>query len=167
MRNYILDLLEFHIRSENLFFRKHITLTEMWHASMLIDDDYQKKDKLKALADRALYLSGYFAESFDRKLIDIDFYIQMGSMAYETLAKLSANQDIKFFVFEHLAQKFPQWVDLINYIAIKTIPRDDVGLLRLYEQFLKTGSQVAKNQLLERGVVTLPQEQLKKSQQDE
>jgi len=34
-----------------------------------------------------LFIAGFFAQSFARKLIDIDYHISMGGRAYATLAK--------------------------------------------------------------------------------
>src|SRR6516225_2434594 len=41
--------------------------------------------QLKDVGDKSLYVSGFFADSLQRKLVDVDYYIQMGGSAYGQL----------------------------------------------------------------------------------
>ena len=41
---------------------------------------------LKKLGDRSLYISGFFADSLQRKVVDVDYYAEMGGVAYGALA---------------------------------------------------------------------------------
>ncbi len=41
---------------------------------------------LQRLGDVSLFIAGFFARSFARKLIDIDYHIAMGGNAYSSLA---------------------------------------------------------------------------------
>src|SRR5215472_12817362 len=43
--------------------------------------------QLKDLGDTSLYVSGFFSESLQRKLVDVGYYIQMGGAAYSQLAR--------------------------------------------------------------------------------
>ena len=43
--------------------------------------------QLKDVGDTSLYVSGFFADSLQRKLVDVDYYIQMGGAAYGELAR--------------------------------------------------------------------------------
>ena len=45
---------------------------------------------LQRLGDVSLFFAGFFAGSFARKLVDIDYHIAMGGRAYGTLAGASA-----------------------------------------------------------------------------
>lgn len=173
VKNYLATMLESHINTNFLFPEVHpdkneknpITLAELWltaHSS----DEKLRIGLLRRLGDRALYISGYFSESLQRKIIDVDYYIQMGESAFASLAS-HTKEDTDRHVYNLLAQRFPKWVDSINFVAQKSFSHSNQGLLRLYENYLKTGSELAYSQLVERGVVTLSQDQLKKAKQDE
>ena len=42
---------------------------------------------LQRLGDVSLFMAGFFAQGFERKLVDIDYHIAMGGRAYGTLAE--------------------------------------------------------------------------------
>ena len=46
----------------------------------------ERERGLQRLGDVSLFMAGFFAHSFARKLIDIDYHIAMGGRAYGTLA---------------------------------------------------------------------------------
>src|SRR3990167_2788887 len=48
----------------------------------------EKLQTFKQLGDHSLYISGFFSESLNRKIIDIDYYINMGRIAYLNAAGL-------------------------------------------------------------------------------
>src|SRR5437870_8170666 len=43
--------------------------------------------QLKDVGDTSLYISGFFADSLQRRLVDVDYYIQIGGRAYGELAR--------------------------------------------------------------------------------
>src|SRR5215470_3115468 len=43
---------------------------------------------LKEIGDTSLYVSGFFADSLTRRLVDVDYYMAMGGSAYSQLAGL-------------------------------------------------------------------------------
>ncbi|MCS6837549.1 MAG: hypothetical protein NZ480_01765, partial [Bdellovibrionaceae bacterium] len=119
----------------------------------------------KILGDYSLYVAGFFSESLQRKLVDIDYYVNMGRMAFLSLSDLT-KIDTHGYVYRSLGQQFVKWVDVLNCVAEKSSLNSDAGLLRLYEKFLRTGSELALQKLLERGVVAVSQDELKKANQD-
>lgn len=116
----------------------------------------QQRQLLQRMGDVSLFMAGFFAHGFARKLVDIDYHIAMGGRAYACLADnlhgrmrgaaLSA-------VFAELAAKFQRLVDVLNDVADMARPATDRDLLRLYEVWLKTGSPRARQLLGELGVV--------------
>jgi hypothetical protein len=98
---------------------------------------------LQRLGDVSLFIAGFFAQSFARKLIDIDYHIAMGGRAYATLAELLARGRSKVLgqVFAELGQKFQPMVDALNELAESSYRHSDKDILRLYEIWLKTGSR--------------------------
>ena len=42
----------------------------------------QQRATLKQVGDLSLFLSGFFADSLQRKLVDVDYYVSIGGYAY-------------------------------------------------------------------------------------
>jgi hypothetical protein len=97
---------------------------------------------LQRLGDVSLFVAGFFAQSFARKLIDIDYHIAMGGRAYGTLADSLAHGRGRVLgqVFAELAEKFQPMVDALNEVSEGSYGHSDRDILRLYEIWLKTGS---------------------------
>lgn len=166
VRDYLVDVLEFHSDTRNAFPSQEVTLAESWLRAQNSEEVQEKMERLKLLGDRSLYISGYFGDSLQRKLVDIDYYAQMGALAFEELATLT-RVETHSHVYSVLSKRFMDWVEILAYVASQSDLNSNAGVLRLYERYLKTGSDMAYQQLVERGVVTLPKEALKKSRQDE
>lgn len=113
---------------------------------------------LQRLGDVSLFMAGFFARSFARKLIDIDYHIAMGGRAYGSLASyLSRGREQALgVVFGELAQKFQGIVDALNEVSELGATHSDRDVLRLYEIWLKTGSQRAGTLLRKLGVEPAP-----------
>jgi len=115
---------------------------------------------LRKLGDVALFIAGFFAHSFARKLVDIDYHIAMGGRAYGTLAD-SVRAGALPEVFAELAQKFQRMVDVLNEVAETAYVHSDKDVLRLYEIWLKTGSPRAYDILRRLGVAPVMQANLR------
>ena len=116
----------------------------------------QQRQLLQRLGDVSLFMAGFFAHSFARKLVDVDYHIAMGGRAYGCLAdswrgKLRGAAFAA--VFAELAHKFQRLVDVLNEVADMARPVSDQDVLRLYEIWLKTGSPRARQQLERCGVM--------------
>src|ERR1700745_2633578 len=98
---------------------------------------------LQRLGDVSLFIAGFFAQSFARKLIDIDYHIAMGGRAYAVLADtLSRGKGrVLGHVFAELANNFQPMVDALNEVSETSYSHSDKDILRLYEIWLKTGSR--------------------------
>jgi len=112
---------------------------------------------LKNLGDESLYVAGFFAESIERSLVDVGYYISMGGNAYGSLSEMmGAQRNGATFaeLYEELAEGFPGLVDLLNEVADRARAKaeDDHDLLKIYERWLRTGSTRAQRQLHERGL---------------
>jgi len=98
---------------------------------------------LQRLGDVSLFIAGFFARSFARKLIDIDYHIAMGGSAYGSLAdsmQRSASGRAIGAIYAELAQKFQRLVDALNEVSEMSYVHSDADILRLYEIWMKTGS---------------------------
>ncbi len=119
----------------------------------------QRDGALRRLGDVSLFIAGFFAQSFARKLIDIDYHIAMGGRAYATLAGSTRNTvrgQAFSAVFMELAQKFQRLVDVLNDVAEMSYTHTDRDILRQYEIWMKTGSPRAYNILRRLGVSPVP-----------
>ncbi len=146
--HYVVNILTMFARSEELYEAtpEGVRLKPLAH--MLADacaapSPQQRDDALRRLGDVSLFIAGFFAQSFARKLIDIDYHIAMGGRAYGTLAdnlRGSIRGQAFATVFLELAQKFQRLVDVLNEVAEMAHTHTDKDILRLYEIWLKTGS---------------------------
>jgi hypothetical protein len=108
---------------------------------------------LRRLGDFSLYISGFFPSSLTRQLVDVSYYIQMGESAYGSLSKLLNRHAAFSEIFEELARRFVAYVDVLTEVSEKSTFRKDADLLRLYELWLKTGSERAKKLLSQQGIL--------------
>jgi hypothetical protein len=106
---------------------------------------------LKEIGDVALFVSGFFSDSLNRKLVDVDYYVSIGGRAYNVLSRVET--DTFSPVFAELGEKFVGFVDVLSEVSERTSCTSNSDLLRLYEKWLKTGSRRSGQLLVERGVV--------------
>lgn len=113
---------------------------------------------LQRLGDVSLFVAGFFAQSFARKLIDVDYHIAMGGQAYRALAEALARGRARVLahVFAELAEKFQPLVDALNEVSEASHRHTDEDILRLYEIWLKTGSRRSYRILRRLGVNPAP-----------
>jgi hypothetical protein len=110
---------------------------------------------LQRLGDVSLFIAGFFARSFARKLVDIDYHIAMGGNAYGSLAETlqrSLSGRCIAAVYAELSHKFQRLVDALNEVSEMSYRHTDADILRLYEIWLKTGSRRAQGLLRGLGV---------------
>jgi hypothetical protein len=111
----------------------------------------EQRSRLRRLGDFSLFMSGFFSDSFRRRVVDVDYYKSMGEYAY---ASLSRSEDEVFAdVFGELARKFVGFMDVLSTISERTaLSSSGADVLRLYEKWLRTGSVRDGRRLAERGV---------------
>jgi len=108
---------------------------------------------LRRLGDFALFISGFFPASLTRHLVDVDYYIQMGETAYGSLSQILAQRVALREIFTELASRFIVYVDILSEVSEKSRVQNHTNLLRLYEQWLKTGSERTAKLLSEAGIL--------------
>jgi hypothetical protein len=146
--HYVVNLLTLFSRSEALFDRtaegpRLKPLVVMLSEALEARSGDDRNRGLQRLGDVSLFVAGFFAQSFARKLIDIDYHIAMGGRAYGALAQtLSRGKGrVLGHVFAELSQKFQPMVDALNELAETAYAHSDKDILRLYEIWMKTGSR--------------------------
>jgi hypothetical protein len=111
---------------------------------------------LKEVGDTALYVSGFFGESLERRLLAVDYYISMGGSAYAALAglvRMSREGDRLGGVYGELSDKFPRFVDVLAEVSEKSALQSNRGVLRLYERWVHTRSDWAARKLRAAGLL--------------
>jgi hypothetical protein len=160
-QHYVVNVLTLFARSEALFEQSAggcrlkplvVMLSEALAAPTLAE----RQRGLQRLGDVSLFIAGFFARSFARKLVDIDYHISMGAQAYSTLADTDAGRRGTALgrVFAELAGKFQPLVDALNEISESSCSQSNADALRLYELWIKTGSR--RSWQLLRGLGVLP-----------
>jgi hypothetical protein len=110
-----------------------------------------QRSSLKQIGDLSLFMSGFFPDSFRRRLVGPAYYVQIGGLAYEALSR--RERDSFAPVFSELAEKFVEFVDVLSEVSERTASTTNLDLLRLYERWLSTGSVRSGHLLVERGIV--------------
>ena len=113
---------------------------------------------LQRLGDVSLFIAGFFSAGFARKLVDVDYHIAMGGRAYGTLADNCGPARARTLrqVFAELAAKFTPMVDALNEISESSYQHSDRDRLRLYELWVKTGSERSRTLLRKLGIEPAP-----------
>jgi hypothetical protein len=157
---YLSNLLTGFLNSENLYDATPdgVSLRPL---ALLYGDAVQAtrtEDRIRALqrlGDVALFISGLFADSLSRSLVDVDYYIAMGGNAYSCLADNDRRSNyVKRLreVFAELADRFTECVDVLAEVGSQTCLKNDNDILRLYEIWLGSGSRRALEQLQAMGI---------------
>ena len=153
VQQYLVGLLESYVGGG------HWTLESTLAEQLLRANQAEKnvrREMLKRLGDTSLYISGFFGDSLRRKTVDLDYYADMGGIAYGQLAS-EFDLDVQAQVYREFAARFLEYVDLLTYISQNSFVQSNQDLLRLYERYVKTGSELAKEQLLEKGLLNTEQ----------
>jgi hypothetical protein len=115
----------------------------------------ERRRSLREIGDTSLYLSGFWADSLADKLVDVDYYIEMGGSAYGELARGTfIGSDPFGAVFAELASHFVKFVEVLAVVSRRTThPASNEDVLRLYERWQRTKSHAAAARLAALGVV--------------
>jgi hypothetical protein len=109
---------------------------------------------LKRIGDMSLFVSGFFADSLHRRFVDLDYYVQIGEVAYNVLSRRES--DTFSSVFTELGGRFVEFVDVLAEVSERTASTSNVDLLKLYERWLTTGSPRSGHLLADRGIIPNP-----------
>ena len=109
---------------------------------------------MRHLGDHALFVSGFFGDSLARKVVDIDYYQQIGRTAYRDVATgLSGRGSATgwMLLYRELSGRFGDFVDVLAEVGDRSRPSRSQNLLRLYERYLLTGSERDRRRLIQSG----------------
>jgi len=156
VEGYLVDILDRYLFTANLFNENKDSgkLTRETLAEMMLKAGTAtprvRFDMLKKLGDSALYVSGFFGDSLQRKVVDVDYYIDMGSTAYHSLSK-EMSEDTFAQLYKEIAYRFNEFVDVFSLMSRKTMGQED-NVFRLMDIYVKTESPLAQEKLAEKGL---------------
>ena len=158
---YLVELLSRFIDAEKLFAKTTDGSLEEEPLAFILQralegEREQRVQALRRLGDNSLYVAGFFGDSLSRRLVDVDYYIQMGGAAYGTLANINREHlsgGMFVGLYEELCQKFSSIVDLFAEISERVAVSTNRGVVRLYERWVRTGSDRLSKLLAEQGVI--------------
>ena len=157
---YVVNLLSAFSRSDRLY--EHTEngfglkpLALIYSDAVFSGNEKERHHALRRLGDVALFISGLFSHSLNRKLVDVDYYVAMGGSAYSQLSSSSAQSAggaALSPLFAELSHKFTDFVDALAEVGEDANFSNDSDLLRCYETWLRTGSVRAAQQLRRAGI---------------
>ena len=161
--HYVVNMLTLFSRAETLHAgqrkgQRWAPLALMLAAARDAPTPAERDHLLQRMGDISLFMAGFFAHGFARRLVDIDYHIAMGGRAYATLAGTLTQGPKRALgsVFAELADKFQPLVDALGEISDSARAWSQSDILRLYEIWLKTGSERARHLLSDLGVAAAP-----------
>jgi hypothetical protein len=113
---------------------------------------HQRAGKLRRVADTALFVSGVFSDSLERRLVGADYFATLGRAAYAHLSS-DAGRHALAEPFEELAGRFPQFVRVLAEISDQELFRRHQDTLRLYKRWLHTRGEREADLLMRRGLI--------------
>jgi hypothetical protein len=134
----------------------------------------ERFQRLRALGDGVLYLSGFFGDHIETRGVDAGYVASVGVTAYRGAATMlgrpeadrkprkaqtgagDASESSDENVFAELSLKFDRFVEVLAVIAEITLAqqaRGERGVLKLYERWLRSGSTTLAKELGARGIV--------------
>src|SRR5262245_41531243 len=112
----------------------------------------QRYDKLKRVADTALFITGVFVDSLERSLVGPDYYAAIGRNAYAGLSALPRRTGLAE-LFGELATRFPEFARVLMEISAQELFRRQEDTLRLYKRWEHTRGQREADLLVRRGII--------------
>ena len=158
---YLTHLLTDYARSERLFDQTQDgivrrPLVDLYKQASDAETHGERELALQRLGDLALFVSGILPHSLARSLVDVDYYIAMGSSAYGCLSDSGgAGARVRALrsVFAQLSGRFVDFVDLLAEAVEQGQSDRPPDLMRLHTLWAKTGSRRVGRKLLEYGVM--------------
>lgn len=165
---YLVDLLNKFMTTDRLFpkdaqgHQREEPLALMIKEALEKEQAEVQKNLFQHVGDVSLYVAGFFQDSLNRKLVDVDYYIDMGGTAYKQAA-IRAEEKLFRALYSELAEKFGKFVEVLAEVSDKTGQKTEKDILRIYEMWVRTKSDRAAKALKEVGII--PNDTIKKDWQ--
>jgi hypothetical protein len=158
--HYVVNLLTLYTRAEELYDgetggARLKPLARMLGEAVEAPSDADRDRAMRRLGDVALFVAGFFPDMLSRSSVDVDYYVRMGGTAYSWLAErapYSAQVRAYGTIFSELSGKFAAFVEVLGEISDQGRSYTSADILRLYELWVRTGSERANRRLKELGI---------------
>jgi hypothetical protein len=117
--------------------------------------------RLRGLGDRALFAAGFFCDSLECTVVGLGWYRDAGRQAYAELSTSlrgrravapTADQGIMLSeLFEELADRFPEFAEVLTEVGDRTRAAAPAGLDGLYARFLRKDTDRDRRRVARRG----------------
>jgi hypothetical protein len=153
-QSYLSGLLEDFVRPGQLGETLDRSLTLMLDEALQTPPP-ERFEKLRALGDGTLYVSGFFGDHLEARGVDDALVASIGGFAYRSVASMLRGGSTVVDVYAELSQKFLVFVSVLAEVAESTSMgvKTSTGALRLYEKWLRTGNDRIARELASHGLV--------------
>jgi len=114
----------------------------------------ERANRMRDLGDAAMFVCGFFPDSFERRGLDRSYVVAMGGHAYLVVSQATRRwgdaSDGRVFV--ELGERFHELARVLDEVRERTALRTDAAVVRLYERFRDSGSPTLLRRLHRRGV---------------
>lgn len=114
-------------------------------------DEGERVKALKEVGDTSLYVTGFFADSLQRELVQADYYMSLGSAAYRELASRLGGSSVRE-VYDELSSEFPKFVDVLADVRTQ-VNFSNADVSTLYQEWIRTRSEWVEDRLRSLGVL--------------
>jgi hypothetical protein len=133
-------------------------LTLLLDEALRAPDPADRFERLRTIGDGVLYGCGFFGDHFEARGVDPRYLHGLGTRAYDAASAMlrRGSDESGPDLFAELAENFDIFVDVVTDVADATITmgmESSRGLLKVYERWLRTGSERLASALTSRGVL--------------
>jgi len=133
-------------------------MTFMLQRALEDPSEARRVQTLQKMGDLAMFQSGFLAERIESHGLKVDYYINMGGMAYRSASSLSRGERGAFRqLLDRLSQHFRDLVHVLWEVSDNSRMSSDVGLVALYERWQRTGSERLERKLVKSGLILTPE----------
>jgi hypothetical protein len=133
-------------------------LTLLLDEALRAPEPGERFERLRTIGDGVLYGCGFFSDHFEARGVDPKYLHTLGTRAYGAASSMLRRRadDSGPDLFAELARNFNLFVGVVADVADSTIAMgmaSSRGLLKVYERWLRTGSERLATALTSRGVL--------------
>lgn len=145
---YLVQLLQHHLRMRGDLLEKPLALEFLEAVDVA---GLERFKRLKLVGDKALFISGLFADCLERTVVQPVYYVEIGQLAYWRVAGVGSPPVREMFA--DLAMQFLDLVRVLGEISTSELFTSDRDTLRVYRRWLLTRGARDASLLVRRGII--------------